>query len=245
MSMWILDKALKRLVKQGVLTVTDHRGGRHVYGAPDPAFPNIAIRLTDGKVGLDVVMSTDLGLAEAFMDGRFIVEGDDILGFITLVQQNNPWEKQLAVNAPNRLRDIWGRTIKPLAQINLPGRSRRNVARHYDLDAGLYALFLDPDRQYSCAYFERPDASLEEAQLAKKKHIAAKLALEPGQKSARHRLWLGRHGALSESGIWRRGDRHHPLDRTDCHCSSARGGCRRRRQGDVRDDRLPCDDRRV
>ena len=69
-----------------------------------------------------------------------------------------------------------------LQQMNLPGRSRRNVAHHYDLDAGLYALFLDEDRQYSCAYFPRDDMTLDEAQLAKKQHIAAKLALAPGQR---------------------------------------------------------------
>ena len=70
----------------------------------------------------------------------------------------------------------------PLQQFNPPRRAQRNVAHHYDLDGQLYALFLDADRQYSCAYFETPDQSLDDAQLAKKRHLAAKLLLEPGQR---------------------------------------------------------------
>ena len=60
--------------------------------------------------------------------------------------------------------------------------SRRNVHHHYDLSYDLYRRFLDRDMQYSCAYFARPDMTLEEAQEAKKAHIAAKLRLEPGMK---------------------------------------------------------------
>ncbi len=66
-----------------------------------------------------------------------------------------------------------------LSQFNPRPRARRNVAHHYDLDGRLYSLFLDADRQYSCAYFEKPDQSLDDAQLAKKRHLAAKLRLEP------------------------------------------------------------------
>jgi len=66
-------------------------------------------------------------------------------------------------------------------QLNPPRRARENVAHHYDLDGRLYSLFLDSDRQYSCAYFETPEMSLDDAQLAKKRHIAAKLLAKPGQ----------------------------------------------------------------
>src|SRR6202008_1091554 len=69
-----------------------------------------------------------------------------------------------------------------LRQLNPRSRARRNAAHHYDLDGRLYALFLDADRQYSCAYFEMPDQSLDDAQLAKKRHIAAKLLVEPGSR---------------------------------------------------------------
>ena len=91
------------------------------------------------------------------------------------------------------VRYLWRR----LAQFNPPTRARSNVAHHYDLDKRLYALFLDADRQYSCAYFEHPEQSLDDAQLAKKRHIAGKLLVKPGCARARHRLRLGRPGTLS------------------------------------------------
>jgi cyclopropane-fatty-acyl-phospholipid synthase len=69
-----------------------------------------------------------------------------------------------------------------LRQLNLRSRARRNVAHHYDLDGRLYSLFLDADRQYSCAYFETPDQSLDDAQIAKKRHLAAKLLVGDGQR---------------------------------------------------------------
>src|SRR5205814_8277046 len=70
--------------------------------------------------------------------------------------------------------------VRHARQFNPRGRSKNNVAHHYDLDARLYSLFLDSDKQYSCAYFETPDASLDDAQLAKKRHLAAKLFIQPG-----------------------------------------------------------------
>ena len=81
-----------------------------------------------------------------------------------------------------------------------PESAKRNVAHHYDLDAGLFELFLDADRQYSCAYFETPEQSLEEAQLAKKRHIAAKLLLEPDLHVLDIGSRLGRARALSRRG---------------------------------------------
>src|SRR4029079_19559023 len=72
--------------------------------------------------------------------------------------------------------------MRRINQFNSMGRSKRNVAHHYDLSGAIYDLFLDSDRQYSCAYFEKPESSLEDAQLAKKRHLAAKLAIKPGMK---------------------------------------------------------------
>jgi len=208
MSGWILDKALRRLVRQGVLTVIDHKGGTSTYGSPHPDFQDITIRLADGRVGRDMATAPRLGVAEAFMDGRLIIEQGDILGFITLVQKNNLWESQRSIDRKSPLRRFWGGITRGAHQFNLPGRSRRNVAHHYDLDAGLYDLFLDADRQYSCAYFARPDMTLEEAQEAKKAHIAAKLMLSPGQKVldigcgwGGMALYLNRHFGVDVTGI--------------------------------------------
>ena len=99
-------------------------------------------------------------------------------------------------------------------------RARRNVAHHYDLDERLYSLFLDSDRQYSCAYFEQPDQSLDDAQLAKKRHIAAKLLARARQARARHRLRLGRPRALSRRDCGGARHRHHALRRA-AHAGAA------------------------
>ena len=102
-------------------------------------------------------------------------------------------------------------------------RARRNVAHHYDLDGQLYALFLDSDRQYSCAYFETPDQTLDDAQLAKKRHLAAKLLLEPRRPRARHRLRLGRaRRSTSPKCARRRRHRHHAVGGAARLCARAR-----------------------
>ena len=102
--------------------------------------------------------------------------------------------------------------LRRLHQVNTAARARRNVERHYDLSGELYRLFLDEDMQYSCAYFERPDMTLEEAQLAKKRHIAAKLKLKPGQKVLDIGSGWGGLGSTSP-GIRRGGAGRHAVDR--------------------------------
>jgi cyclopropane-fatty-acyl-phospholipid synthase len=120
------------------------------------------------------VLDPDLKLGEAYMDGTSVVECGSIADFVDLVLDKKAWP---AWTAPIfALRYGWRR----IKQLNLRARARRNVAHHYDLDGRLYALFLDSDRQYSCAYFENPQDSLDDAQLAKKRHLAAKLLLEKG-----------------------------------------------------------------
>jgi cyclopropane-fatty-acyl-phospholipid synthase len=206
--MWLLGKALSRLVERGTLTVTDHEGGVHRFGTTDPAFPDVAIRFTDRRTAFNILRSPDLGAAEAFMNGRLVFDRGDILDLISLAQKNHPWESDRPLQPPGTFRPLWQKFVRHIQQINLPGRSRRNVAHHYDLDGGLYELFLDADRQYSCAYFESDDATLEEAQEAKKAHIAAKLALSPGQRVldigcgwGGMALYLNRHFGVEVTGI--------------------------------------------
>jgi cyclopropane-fatty-acyl-phospholipid synthase len=110
------------------------------------------------------------------MDGTFVVEQGsiaDVLALLLEQSQTSDW----AWGVPPRL---LRRLFRRLQQFNWRGRSRQNVAHHYDLDGRLYSLFLDADQQYSCAYFESPDVSLDDAQLAKKRHLAAKLCVKPG-----------------------------------------------------------------
>lgn len=113
------------------------------------------------------------------MDGRVLVEEGDIFDVLAIVKSNDLDKAATFTNSIVGLWHIMRQQMKSRLPIN---RNRYNVAHHYDLDGKLFNLFLDEDWQYSCAYFHPPGISLDEAQRAKKRHIAAKLLLEPGQK---------------------------------------------------------------
>ncbi|MCJ8158766.1 cyclopropane-fatty-acyl-phospholipid synthase family protein [Sphingomonas sp. LaA6.9] len=180
--MALVDTFLHRLVKRGTLTLTDHLGNRSTFGTPDPLFGDVAIRFADSGVAGYIVRHPRLGAAETFMDGRLIIERGDILDLITLIRRNTPWERGGKLTIRNPVRRSLSRVQSRLSRFNWEGRSKRNVAHHYDLGNSLYELFLDADMQYSCAYFTDPANSLEQAQEDKKAHIAAKLHLKPGQR---------------------------------------------------------------
>jgi cyclopropane-fatty-acyl-phospholipid synthase len=178
--MWLLDKALRRVLRCGRLTVTDHRGRTYRYGTPDPDLSPVAVRFADRRVPTEIARDPGLGAAETYMEGRMLLEQGDILDLVTLIRRNNRWEDKSA-EKDTFLRK-GGKLKNSLDRLNWQRRSRRNVAHHYDIGNQLYELFLDADMQYSCAYFADPANSLEQAQLDKKAHIAAKLALKPGQR---------------------------------------------------------------
>ncbi|WP_294171315.1 cyclopropane-fatty-acyl-phospholipid synthase family protein [uncultured Sphingomonas sp.] len=180
--MGIVEGLLNRVVRRGVLTVRYADGSERRFGRPDPAFDDVTVRFADSGVPGAIARDLRLGAAEAFMDGRLIIEQGDILALLTLMRGNAPWSKSTALKIPNPLRRAVSRTSGRLSRLNWQRRSRRNVAHHYDLGNDFYRLFLDPDLQYSCAYFTDPRNSLERAQEDKKAHIAAKLALKPGQR---------------------------------------------------------------
>jgi cyclopropane-fatty-acyl-phospholipid synthase len=136
------------------------------------------MRLHHRSLARKLLTNPDLVLGEAYVDGTLTVDGDNIYGLVELLLVNlNRQKGAWHYRSLSRLR----RAGRGFAQFNPLGRARKNVAHHYDLSGKLYELFLDADRQYSCAYFEHPGDSLEKAQEAKKAHIAAKLLLEPGQ----------------------------------------------------------------
>ena len=180
--MALMDRFLGRIVRQGTLELTDHLGRTRSFGAPTPGFPDVAVRLADADVARFIAMRPRLGAGEAYMDGRLIIERGDIMQLIALVRANAPWDKGGELKPKGPLRRIARAIGGRIDQINPAGRSQRNVAHHYDLDDRLYDLFLDADKQYSCAYFTDPANPLEQAQDDKKAHIAAKLALRPGLK---------------------------------------------------------------
>ncbi|CAN5541609.1 cyclopropane-fatty-acyl-phospholipid synthase family protein [soil metagenome] len=171
---WALGKALAPLVRRGALTLIAPSGERLVFGNGEGE--PIIVRLTDNAAVWALLLDPDLKTGELFTDGRLIVEQGSIYDFLGLILDNDGEQNPSSiVQAFDRFRtatQLW-------RQRNDPGRARRNVAHHYDLGDDFYALFLDPDWQYSCAYFEHPGQSLADAQCAKKRHIAAKLLLEP------------------------------------------------------------------
>lgn len=184
--MKLFERVMQRLVTRGQLTVHQSNGTRFTVGRPDPAFPDLALRLADNHVPLDIVKDPRLGFAEAFIDGRILIEGGGIMEFVSMIRANNRWESGKSIDAKGMVTRSFKAVRQKVWRANHRSRSKANVAHHYDLSGALYALFLDRDRQYSCAYF--PDAdntasiSLEQAQEDKKAHIAAKLSLKPGMK---------------------------------------------------------------
>jgi cyclopropane-fatty-acyl-phospholipid synthase len=179
--MALIDRFFARAFTHGLLTVIHPDGRRAVFGTPDPVLPPVTIRLAKGAARA-IMTDPGTGAAEAFMDGRLTIEEGDIFGLLSLASAGNRWEHGNSALTASALRRGVDAVRFRLDRINMARRAKRNVAHHYDLDDRLYDLFLDADRQYSCAWFTDPANSLEQAQADKKAHIAAKLALEPGMR---------------------------------------------------------------
>jgi cyclopropane-fatty-acyl-phospholipid synthase len=182
MSKSLLDRFLSRAVKQGRLGVVFADGSASTYGAPAPGFPEIVLRFTDAQVPRDIVMDPRLGAAEAFIDGRLLIEEGDVMGLVSLLRANDRWERGNNNLRPSPFKQLLNRASFAAEQINNRVGSKQNVAHHYDIGNDLYALMLDAEHwQYSCAYWGERVTTLAEAQFAKLAHIAKKLALSPGQ----------------------------------------------------------------
>jgi cyclopropane-fatty-acyl-phospholipid synthase len=172
----LLDILLRRIVREGCLTFIDAGGATHRYG--DGRGRQVTVQIADKRLERHLVLDPQLALGEGYMQGRLkMIEGRiyDLLALLLSNIQHQPeprWTRGLVIARY---------LIRRLMQFNPSGRAQRNVAHHYDINGAIYDLFLDRDRQYSCAYFTE-GASLEEAQLAKKRHLAAKLAISEGQR---------------------------------------------------------------
>ena len=173
----LLLASLKKLVRRGSLTIMTSSGESVTAG--DGQKPRATMRFADHGAERALLLDPEFQLGELFMNGRIVIEDGCIYDVLALILRD---AENVAPSLSERLVDSFRYAIRRLLQHNLPGRSRANVARHYDLGNQLYDIFLDNDRQYSCAYFEHPGQTLEQAQLAKKRHIAAKLLVEPGNR---------------------------------------------------------------
>jgi cyclopropane-fatty-acyl-phospholipid synthase len=173
----LLASVLARTIRIGRLGVIDTAGRLHDFGgAPGPS---ACIRLRDPALHWKLLWRPRLFVPEAYMSGALTIEEGSLYDFIDVLVSNDAAQP---VPPLMRFSNAMGRLVRRVHQYNPVPRARRNVAHHYDLSDQLYELFLDRDRQYSCAYFRSPQDDLDTAQENKKRHIAAKLQLEPGQK---------------------------------------------------------------
>ncbi len=176
----LLDQVFGRLITAGYLQVVDANGKTRRYeGAEDG--PHLTIRLHDRRLHTRVFLNPELAVGEAYMNGTLTVEDGSIYDFLVLAAMNIERAGGTLHPFANFVKGI-DKRLRRFYQRNSQLWARKNVAHHYDLSGELYDLFLDEDRQYSCAYFPTGDEDLETAQKLKKQHIAAKLLLEPGQK---------------------------------------------------------------
>ncbi|OJY67878.1 MAG: cyclopropane-fatty-acyl-phospholipid synthase [Sphingobium sp. 66-54] len=181
--MKILTRLLGKLITQGTLAIVYADGTQEVVGQPTPGWVDVRIRLTDTSAPRAILRNPELGAPECFMDGRLVMEQGTIWDLIMLVTGNTALERNTPLHEPTVLNRVAERVKHWTDGYNKRDRSRANVHHHYDLSDTLYDLFLDRDRQYSCAYFIDPETvGLDQAQLDKKAHIAAKLMLKPGQR---------------------------------------------------------------
>ena len=180
--MWdsLLNSFLDRAIRKGRLNITYTNGTERSFGS-GPGGPEVSVILKDPDLPKKMITDIELAFCEAYMDGGLEIVDDDIYGIITLAMVNLRSEGAVRGKIHKAV-ETSRKMLRRLSQFNPVGKAQENVAHHYDLSGALYDLFLDEDRQYSCAYWPRLDMTLEEAQLAKKRHIANKLLLKPGMK---------------------------------------------------------------
>ena len=174
MERW-LKRIMGKRVRRGTLKVL--LGPKRSFTVGDGTGKPITIAFDSPATLLWILTDPDLRLGEAYMDESFRVTEGSLADFLDLIESQNPAAPTLPSLAIAAARYLSRRA----AQFNPRGRARKNVHYHYDLDGRLYSLFLDADRQYSCAYFEDEGMTLDDAQIAKKRHLAAKLLMNrPG-----------------------------------------------------------------
>jgi len=173
----LFSHTIRQFIQGGTIRLIDANGKSYVYS--DGEGPPVTVRLHDRSLHRKLVFSPALRIGEAYMNGTLTIEEGTLYDFLDICARNYRRFESLPLPA---LMLKLGRVLRYLYQFNPVSRARANVAHHYDLNGELYRLFLDEDQQYSCAYYLSGNESLEIAQHNKKRHIAAKLLLEPGQK---------------------------------------------------------------
>ena len=173
-----LASFLNKLFKEDGFILIDANSNKYIIGNPKKEVP-IALKLLDKKLHYKLLIYPDLYFGEAYTDGTLEIENGSLTDFLEMAMKN------IGRNEIN----IFGKVLKKirgtyryLTNFNIAKKSKDNVAHHYDISDDLYDLFLDPKRQYSCAYFKSENESLETAQNNKIEHLIKKLNLKPNQK---------------------------------------------------------------
>ena len=173
--MLIFKAILNKLIRVGTLTIIDARGRTHTFSGQKG--PEVSITLHNHIIAWHMCVAPSMAIGEGYMNGQLTIENGTIYDFLSLLGRNI----QLSGHHPlYSLVENLSRLFKRIHQFNPLSLSRKNVAHHYNLSQQLYQLFLDSDLQYSCAYFESPETNLDAAQENKKRHVAAKLIISPG-----------------------------------------------------------------
>lgn len=178
--MWtaLFERFLRGAIRDGHLALSIGNGPERTFG--NGCGPRVVVRIKDQATARRLLVDPQLALGESYMDGTLAIEGDDVQGLLAILIRNGA--PQVAPTLAARTLAAIRQLRRRLDQANHETRARRNVVHHYDLTPAIYELFLDADKQYSCAYFAHEDMSLEAAQLAKKAHVARKLCIAPGMR---------------------------------------------------------------
>ncbi len=171
----LLRYFLEQFIRRGTMHFTTASGAKFTCG--DGSGDPVAVRFLTADAQRRVLLNPELALGEVYMEGSFVVENASLADALTILFGQPDVLPRWA-----RLQWWLRYLVRHVRQFNPPSRAKNNVARHYDLDSRLYSLFLDADKQYSCAYFETPGATLDDAQLAKKRHLVAKLLIDRGHR---------------------------------------------------------------
>ena len=159
----LLRYFLQQFIRRGAMTFTTASGAKFSCG--DGTGEPVSVRFLTTDAERRVLLNPELALGEVYMEGTFVVEHGSIADALAILMDQPEILPRFA-----KLQWWLRYLVRHIRQFNPRSRSKDNVAHHYDLDGRLYSLFLDADKQYSCAYFETPDATLDDAQLAKKRH---------------------------------------------------------------------------
>ena len=173
----MLFSILKNLSLIGKLVIIDASNKTHSFGE---SVPYVKIKFTNESIQRKLYKNPSLYLGEGYMNGDIVIQEGTIEDFISIITAS--YDDFILNNTTFRFYENLSNILKPLQQINLIKKSKKNIAHHYDLNENLYKLFLDKDMQYSCAYFHNENISLDQAQSDKKQHIINKLNIKNNMK---------------------------------------------------------------